>query len=98
MHFQEKASNKNDSVPLYLRTSTVSNSLLSENELDLYSSFMTAEPVGGDEDGDDDKDIPLWADSNQSEQDEDLEDLLEGKTLQFEESVLRSLRSENLID
>ena len=95
---QGEESNKNDTVPLYLRTSTVSNSLVSDNELDMYNSFLTAEHVESDEDGDDDKDIPLWADGNQADHDEDLEDILEGKTLQFEESVLRSLRSENLID
>jgi len=61
----------------------------------LVNSFVTTDGVGSD---DDEEDIPLWADGNQGELDEDLEDILEGKTLQFEESVLRSLRNENLID
>lgn len=93
---KEEEANKNDSsVPLYLRTSTT-NSQLSENEMDLLvNSFVTTDGVGSD---DDEEDIPLWADGNQGELDEDLEDILEGKTLQFEESVLRSLRNENLID
>lgn len=91
---QEEESNKNDSVPLYLRTSTT-NSQLSESEMDLLvNPFSTADGVGSDEE----EDIPLWADGNQEELDEDLEGIIEGKTLQFEESVLRSLRKENLID
>ena len=85
---QEEGIGKNDSVPLYLRTSN-SNSQLSDDEMDLLvNSFLPAEEAHSD-----DEDIPLWVDGNQ-----ELDDDLEGKTLQFEESVLRTIRNEDAID
>ena len=53
----------------------------------LVNSFLTAEEVRSDE-----EDVPLWAEGIQ-----ELDDL-EGKTLQFEESVLRSIRNEDGVD
>lgn len=62
---------------------------MSDDEMDmLVNSFVKPEEVDSD-----DGDIPLWADVN-LEPNEDIE----VKTLQFEESVLRSLRKENLIE
>lgn len=79
---------KNDTVPLYLRTSN-SNSQMSDEETDLMvNNFVKPEEVDSD-----DGDLPLWADVN-LETNEDIE----VKTLQFEESVLRSLRKENVIE
>ena len=79
---------KNDTVPLYLRTSN-SNSQMSDDEMDmLVNSFVKPEEADSD-----DGDVPLWADVNLEANDD-----IEVKTLQFEESVLRSLRKENLIE
>lgn len=62
---------------------------MSDDEMDLLvNSFVKPEEIDSD-----DGDIPLWADVN-LEPNEDLE----VKTLQFEESVLRSLRKENVIE
>ena len=86
-NFQDEASGKNvDSVPLYLRTSN-SNSQLSDDEMDLLvNSFLSAEEVARS----DEEDVPLWAEGIQ-----ELDDL-EGKTLQFEESVLRPIRNDDV--
>lgn len=54
----------------------------------LVNSFVKPEELDSD-----DGDMPLWADGN-LEPNEDIE----VKTLQFEESVLRSLRKENVIE
>ncbi|XP_046642833.1 probable helicase with zinc finger domain [Daphnia pulicaria] len=87
--FSKEEETKNDTVPLYLRTSN-SNSQMSDDEMDmLVNSFVKPEEVDSETDGE----IPLWADVN-LEPNEDIE----VKTLQFEESVLRSLRKENLIE
>lgn len=63
---------------------------MSDDEADLLlvSNFVKPEEVDSD-----DGDLPLWADVN-LETNEDIE----VKTLQFEESVLRSLRKENVIE
>ena len=84
---QEEGVGKNaDSVPLYLRTSN-SNSQLSDDEMDLFvNSFLSAEEAARS----DDEDVPLWAEGIQ-----ELDDL-EGKTLQFEESVLRPIRNDDV--
>ena len=83
--WQDEESNKNDSVPLYLRTSN-SNSQLSDDEMDLLvNSFLSADVIS------DEEDVPLWVDGT-AEVDEDFE----GKTLQFEEAVLRPIRNENM--
>ena len=87
--FLQEEETKNDTVPLYLRTSN-SNSQMSDDEMDmLVNSFVKPEELDSETDGE----IPLWADVN-LEPNEDIE----VKTLQFEESVLRSLRKENLIE
>ena len=111
---------KNDSVPLYMRTSN-NNGQLSDDEMDLLvNSFLSGagvsssgavphpasattqpttstnrRPSAGNQSDDDEEqeDVPLWADGN-----EDLIDDFEGKTLQFEQSVLRTIRSEHIFD
>lgn len=62
---------------------------MSDDEMDLLvSSFIKPEEIDSD-----DGDIPLWADVNL-----ELNEDIEVKTLQFEESVLRTLRNENIIE
>jgi hypothetical protein len=59
---------------------------LSDDEMDLLvNSFLSADVIS------DEEDVPLWVDGT-AEVDEDFE----GKTLQFEEAVLRPIRNENM--
>jgi hypothetical protein len=51
----------------------------------LVNSFLSADVIS------DEEDVPLWVDGT-AEVDEDFE----GKTLQFEEAVLRPIRNENM--
>ena len=90
-------------MPLYLRTSN-SNSQLSDDEMDLLvNSFLSAGPAASESssvglDADADEDVPLWADGVGTPLHLHHDDDFEGKTLQFEESVLRSIRNDALPD
>ena len=86
---EHEETNKNDSVPLYMRTSNSKNRFVKKwickhiSQIHFLKYLINVEGTDANEE----EDVPSWVHGVQ-EPDEDIE----SKTLLFEESVRRSLR------